>query len=454
MSRRELADRVGVTPGAIGNIEQGRHKPSVALAGRIEEALDSGPIFHRSTCECGCGTVLVGQGFAHNHGARGAWADRVAERRRRVLELLAEGTTVGELPRLLGVSRSLLYQDLAELRRRGLIAPRRRAKGQKLVRPADTLSATAVGRLTGIDRKEVAELCSRGELPATRFGREWAIDARAAADLAQSAGVTFWSLREAERQTGLPRRFLRDRLPTYPGGACGARRVEPWRALGLAAQLAQQPDRCPSCGQPVDAGRTWHDDCRVNSPAQRQRRREASRRWWATAWQQDWDARTVWTEQRAAHREYSERSATSVTASCYICRERFQKSTRAASKTHREGRRNLCPTCRPVWAGGLLRARHAAWRARTDIDALRAAYAVGEETQALLRALRSPKWGGRPRNVAYAITVEALHVDRALSDGQVRLLWRLAFASVNGRYVTRLREENKIRRRRTPASAH
>jgi DNA-binding XRE family transcriptional regulator len=97
LTRKELAARAEASASAITGIENGHHRPSVELARRIAEALNSDvrDLFQLRECACGCGGLMVDQArlgsearflSGHNcrepeHGATIARAHRARRRR-------------------------------------------------------------------------------------------------------------------------------------------------------------------------------------------------------------------------------------------------------------------------------------------------------------------------------------------------------------------------------------
>jgi putative transcriptional regulator len=63
ITRKELAARAGASASAVTGIENGHHRPSLELARRIAEALNSdvSEIFELRECACGCGGLIVDQ---------------------------------------------------------------------------------------------------------------------------------------------------------------------------------------------------------------------------------------------------------------------------------------------------------------------------------------------------------------------------------------------------------
>jgi hypothetical protein len=149
---------------------------------------------------------------------------------------------------------------------------------------------------------------------------------------------------------------------------------------------------------------------------------------------------------REHEREARLEAGATVIVACFACGNRFDRAGSHARRNARQARRHFCAVCFPVWDAALGEARLAAERASTDLGALRAALAIGQRADEQLRELRPPTFGGRRRDVARAIAVEALFVGRRMKDVAIRLLWRSAVSEVRPDYVKRLRRESLIRR--------
>lgn len=464
---RELAERVGVTPAAIANIEFRRDRPpdrpSLRLAQRIEAELGR-TIFPRGECRCSCGTTIIGDGYAHNHEARERERQAIERRRDRLVGLLVEGYTQVAAAKLLGVSVQTISSDVAARRAQfeelGVVT--RRSAPPKPTRPSDTVSLSRAARVLGEAPKTTLRLVASGRLPASRFGREWAIDARSLVDVALERGVELWSLRQAAARTGVPRFALRNlerdgRLRTLPGPQ-RSRLIVPAEALSLLAELERNPDQCPAGDGPVNPGRVWHRECHLVAVRDEAlaaalarwsdpdyRARESDRR--SEEMRRQWRGPRAWRRAQPLEKR-----------PCHVCAEKVERPSYKFARLDAERRRVVCGVCCEEWTRGLFKARWAVRHESRLPAATRAALAVGEETEKRLRALRPPRFGRRPRPLAVDLAIEALHVWRNVSDAQVLSQLRVVLetaAPLNRRYVTDRRTQGKIQRperRKTPAN--
>jgi transcriptional regulator with XRE-family HTH domain len=210
--------------------------------------------------------------------------------------------------------------------------------------------------------------------------------------------------------------------------------------------------QCPGCKKPAPPGLKWHAPCAARANAVKAHK-GMLQRWKELRTDPEELARFI--AERAAKNlrwQGHERSQPDLlVVRCFACGEQIERPRRFAERAAAERRRQFCPdVCWPIWHEALLRACRAAarWSAPKDIDAFRAALAVGEELDERLKEIRPMKFGQRRRAFAVPLVVEALFVERRLSGAEiVRLLRREGVALVNERYVERLRHEASIWRR-------